>query len=121
VPRVNPAQHPLFALRELSNRDKHRRLALLVRRASIRFVDAAGEPIYEGPAPSARIADRGERDAYTASLTVRKKLDVDVYLLPAYDVELNDPPDLIGDLIETLEAINEFIDRRVLSAVTALL
>ena len=47
-------------------RDKHRRLNLLVRRASIKFEDARGEPIYEGPAPTARIADRGEGDTYTA-------------------------------------------------------
>ncbi len=121
VPKVNPTQHPLFALRELSNRDKHRRLNLLVRRASITFVDSNRKPIYEGPAPTARIADRGEGDAYTASLAVREKLDRDVYLLPAYDVALNEPPELVGDLIETLADINEFIDRRVLPAIEELL
>jgi len=121
VPKVNPTQHPLFALRELSNRDKHRRLNLLVRRASITFVDSNRKPIYEGPAPTARIADRGEGDAYTASLAVREKLDRDVYLLSAYDVALNEPPELVGDLIETLADINGFIDRRVLPAIEELL
>jgi hypothetical protein len=46
---------------------------------------------------------------------------VDVYLLPAYDVALNEPPELVGDLIQTLAGINEFIDRRVRPAVTALI
>lgn len=121
VPRVDPMQHPLFALRQLSNRDKHRRLNLLVRRASIRFVDGKGKKIYDGPPPTARISDHGGGDVYTVSLVVRKKLDVDVYLLPVYDVALNEPPELLGDLIPTLGKINDFIDRRVLPAVMALL
>lgn len=122
VPRVNPMQHPLFSLRELSNRDKHRRLNLLVRRASIEFVDASGEPIFEGPAPTARISDHPDKgDAYTVSLAVREELDVDVHLIPAYGLALNEPPDLIGDLIETLTAINEYIDQRVLPVVRTLL
>ncbi len=121
VPRVNPMQHPLFLLRELSNRDKHRRLNLLVRRASLKFVDAGGEPIYAGPAPTARIADRNKEDTYTVSLAVREERDTDVFILPTYDVALNEPPELIGDLIQTLAEINNFIDRRVLPVVTALL
>jgi hypothetical protein len=121
VPRVNPTQHPLFLLRELSNRDKHRRLNLLVRRASIKFVDASGEPLYEGPDPTARIADSDKGDAYTASLAVRKKLDRDVYLFPKYGLALNEPPELIGDLIQTLTEINDFIDRQVIPVVKALL
>ena len=46
---------------------------------------------------------------------------MDVYLLAAYDVALNEPPELIGDLIQTLAEINEFMDRRALPAVMALL
>lgn len=121
VPRTNPIQHPLFLLRELSNRDKHRRLNLLVRRASIKFVDAGGEPIYAGPAPTARITDRNRGDTYTVSLAVREELDTDVFILPTYDLALNEPPELIGDLVKTLAEINSFIDRRVLPVVTALL
>jgi hypothetical protein len=121
VPRVNPMQHPLFLLRELSNRDKHRRLNLLVRRASIKFVDAGGKPIYEGPAPTARITDRGKGNAYTVSLAGGEERDMDVFILPMYDLALNEPPELIGDLIQTLAEINGFIDRRVLPVVTTLL
>jgi hypothetical protein len=121
VPRVNPMQHPLFLLRELSNRDKHRRLNLLVRRASIKFVDAGGKPIYEGPAPTARITDHDRGDTYTVSLAVKEELDTDVFILPTYDLVLNEPPELIGDLVQTLAEIKDFIDRRVLPVVTALL
>ena len=55
------------------------------------------------------------------SLAVREELDADVHLVPAYGLALNEPPDLIGDLIETLTAINEYIDQRVLPVVRTLL
>jgi hypothetical protein len=111
----------LFALRELSNRDKHRRLNLLRRTAEVDFVDAHGKPIYEGPAVHAGIAESYEGDTYTARLTVQEKLDVDVYLLPAYHVRLDEPPKLFGDLIDTLAGINDFIDRWVLPTIRGLL
>jgi hypothetical protein len=54
-------------------------------------------------------------------LTVDKKLDVDVYLFPTYDVRLHEPPEVVGDLVETLAGIDQFIDGRVLPTVRALL
>jgi len=121
VPVVNPFRHPLYALHVLSNRDKHRRLNLLARVVSSKFVDAAGKKIFEGPPQSARIPKTHEGDAYTVTLSTRDKLDVDMYLLPTYDIRLNEPPQLVGNLIDTLAGINEFIDTRVLPTVRALL
>jgi hypothetical protein len=46
---------------------------------------------------------------------------VDVYLLPTYEVRLNEPPQLFDDLPETVTAIEEFIDRGILPTVKALL
>jgi hypothetical protein len=121
APQVDPMRHPLLHLRELSNRDKHRRLNLLVRRASMKFVDASGGPIYEGPDPTARIADPREGDFYTVSLSVREEVDQEVFILPTYDLALNEPPELIGSLIQTLVKINDCIDSRVLPVVRGLL
>lgn len=121
VPRTNPVQHPLFALEVLSNRDKHRRLNLLVHRASLAFVDARRQPIFEGPPAQHRIAERDEGDTYTVTLAVSEERDMGVYLLPAYEVRLDEPPELVGNLIETLGHINQFIDSRILPAVRALL
>jgi len=121
VPTTNPVQHSLFALQTLSNRDKHRRLNLLVHRAAINFVDAGGQPIFQGPALHGRIAKPDEGDTYTVTLAVNEKQHVDVYLLPTYDVRLNEPPELMGGLIETLTCIDQFIDGRVLPAIRGLL
>jgi hypothetical protein len=121
VPTLDPRRHPLFVLRELNNRDKHRRLNLLTPSASVQFVDASGEPIYEGPDTHTRIAQSDERDAYTATLAVDRKLDVDVYLLATYNVSLHEPPNIFGNLLETLTSINKYIDARVLPTVRTLL
>lgn len=121
VPTTNPVHHPLFALQTLSNRDKHRRLNLLVHRAAINFVDASGQPIFQGPALHGRVAKPDERDTYTVTLAVNEKRDVDVYLLPTYDVRLNEPPELVGDLVETLTRIDQFIDGRVPPVIRSLL
>ena len=77
VPATNPLTHPLFRLRVLNNRDKHRRLNLLARNVSVLFVNAQREPIYEGGPVATRIAESYEGDTYTARLTVDHKLDVD--------------------------------------------
>jgi hypothetical protein len=122
VPRTDPFRHPLSAVQLLTNTDKHRRLNLLARGAVVDFVDAGGQPIFEGPgARVGRIAELDEGNAYTATLAVKEKLDVDVYLLPAYHVRLYEPPELVGDLIDTLASTNEYIDRWVLPAVKTLL
>jgi hypothetical protein len=121
APRTNPGQHPLFWLQILSNRDKHRRLNLLIHRATINFVDACGEPIFQGPAPDTRIAEPTEGDTYTVTFAPRKKRDVDMYLLPTYDVRLDEPPQLVGSVIDTLAGINQFIDARILPTIRRLL
>jgi hypothetical protein len=121
VPSTDPFRHPLTAVQLLTNTDKHRRLNLLARGLAAGFIDAGGQPIYEGPAPHGRITEAHERDTYTVTLAVNEKFNMDVYLRPAYDVRLDEPPELIGDLIETLAGVNEFIDRCVLPTVRTLL
>jgi hypothetical protein len=86
-----------------------------------RFVDAEHQPLFEGPPPAARLEESGEKDAYLVTLRVRKQFDDDVFLIPGYDVRLNEPPYLIGDLLETLDAIRDFTAARVLPTVRALL
>jgi hypothetical protein len=122
VPLTNPTWHPLFALNVLNNRDKHRRLNLLARRATIDFVDADGKPIFQTPPLPAHIAEGQEGDTYTVTLAIRPDYaNVDMYLLTTYQVAFDEPPELIGDLVETLTGINQFIDSRVLPTVKALL
>jgi hypothetical protein len=121
VPDTDPDGHPLFQLQELSNRDKHRRLNLLVRNAGFQFVDADWQPVFDGPPVEARITETDERDAYTVALNGAFEGDVGMYLLPTYDVRLDEPPHLIGDLVDTLASINQFIDRRVMPVVRRLL
>jgi len=62
------------------------------------------------------IPETYEGSTYTVFLNWGKA-DMDVYLLPTYDVA----GELIGNLIETLAGINQFIDGRVLPAVATLL
>jgi hypothetical protein len=66
------------------------------------------------------IPETYEGSTYTVFLNWGKA-DMDVYLLPTYDVALHEPGELIGNLIETLAGINQFIDGRVLPAVATLL
>lgn len=120
-PAEDPFRHPLLALQVLSNTDKHRRLNVLNRVADIHFVDARRKPIYEQPGIPWRVAERYEGDAYTATLAVNDEFDMDVYLLPSYDVRLHEPPQLFGDVVEAVTAIEQFIDGRVLPAITGLL
>ncbi|MDX6624222.1 MAG: hypothetical protein QOE75_2154 [Solirubrobacterales bacterium] len=121
VPRTDPPRHPLFALQVLSNRDKHRRLNLLAHRAKVEFVDADGRPLFRGPPAHGRIAGRQEAGEYIATLATNRKHDGDVWLRHSYDVQLDEPPELVGDLIEALSSINQFIDARVVPSVTGLL
>jgi hypothetical protein len=123
VPATNPLRHPLWALSVLNNRDKHRRLNLLARSARLEFVDADGKPIFfQAPPLPTRIAESSKGDTYTVMLTVSPDhANMDMYLLTTYQVALHEPPELIGDLVETLTGINEFIDARVLPTIKALL
>jgi hypothetical protein len=121
VPRTNPDWHPLFALNTLNNRDKHRRLNLLARHASIESVDGRGKPLFHGIPIEQRITERDEGDAYTVTLSVLPDYaNVDVYLLATYQVALDEFP-VISNLVPALEEINQFIDTRVLPTVKALL
>jgi hypothetical protein len=107
---------------ELSNRDKHRRLNLLAFATEYDFIDADGKPVFDvGPSfgPRARIPESGEGETYTFTLTT--DLEVDMYLLATYDIAFNEPPELIGGVVETLGGINQFIDSWVLPTVKALL
>ena len=122
IPMTNPFQHPLWALARLNNRDKHRRLNLLARSAFVDFVDAAGEPLFPTRPFPHRIAERSEADTYTVTFNVLPDYpQVDMYLLTTQQVALHEPPELIGDLIETLRGINQFIDGHVLPTVKSLL
>jgi len=78
-------------------------LNLLARNAAIDFVDADRQQIFDGPGIGidARIAESYEGDTYSVSLAVNEKFDVDVYLLPAFDIRLNDRPRLFGPVLET--------------------
>ena len=72
VPRTDPFRHPLSHVQLLTNTDKHRRLNLIARGAAVNFVDARGEPIFEGPpARVGQIAEPDEGNAYTATLASR--------------------------------------------------
>jgi hypothetical protein len=118
---ANPMAHPLFKLQAMSNRDKHRRLNLLENRAAVDFVDARGERLFYGPKGFGRIAESRERDTYTATLRTDEKPDVDVYLLPSYDVAFGEPPELVDVVLDVLTDINKFIDRGVLPTIRGLM
>ncbi len=121
VPRVDPARHPLLALQVLSNRDKHRRLNLLAHRAALSFVDSRGRALFAGPTPTTHVAVTDEDDGYTVSLALGRDRDTDVYVRPSYEVRLNEAPEVLGDLIETLAGINELIDTQVHPALLGLM
>jgi hypothetical protein len=121
VPRSNPWEHPLFSLQTLNNRDKHRRLNLLAQQADISFVDLDGQPIFHGPPASTRIPDQVQKDTFTVQLSVNAKFDGDVLLVSSYNVRLNEPIWLVGNLIHTLTEINRFVEDRVLPVIRGLL
>jgi hypothetical protein len=122
VPATDPLRHPLAALHLLTNRDKHRRLNVLVRQARIQFVDRAGEQMYEGPpAHVGRINKPAESEQYTASLSVAQPFDRDIYLRAEYGVRINEPPELFGEVATTVIEIDEFIGMTVVPVVRHLL
>jgi hypothetical protein len=121
VPKTNPMQHPLFLLKLMSNRDKHRRLNLLARQAGIAFADERGERIFEGPRSQGRISETTHQDSYLVFLNTQSERERGLYLLPEYVIRIHEPPELTGDLLETLTAINGYIDACVLPTVTQLL
>jgi hypothetical protein len=113
----------LSVLAALSNRDKHRRLNLLTRRASIDFIGADGQPVFDGGTPiPARVPEGGEGDTYVVALGLTPgKADMDVYLLATHEMWLDEPPEVIGEVGEMVTRIDQFIDSRVLPAVRRLL
>jgi hypothetical protein len=122
--------HPLLAVQTLSNRDKHRRLNLLANGVWTRFVDAARQPIFAGPPLRSRLSAERGSDAWTVTLAVSHKPDTEVYLLPAYDIRLKEPPEhpehltepvLTDNLIERLSGISQFVEGRILPAVRSLM
>lgn len=123
VPRRDPLRHSLAVLAAMSNRDKHRRLNLLAHRASIDFVYDGGKPVFDAGTPLySWIPERDERDAYVVSLGLGpEKANMDVYLLATYEIALDEPPEVFGELVEVLTGINQFIDRGVLPVVRSLL
>lgn len=124
VPRINPSWHPLFLLSELNNRDKHRRLNVLSRAVELEVVDANGKPIFQRGIPPIqdRIPERRERDTYPVVFRVLPEYaNMEMYLLSEFKVTLDEPPELISDLVQTLTRINEYIDREVFPTVKALL
>jgi hypothetical protein len=123
IPRCDWFGHPLGVLAALSNRDKHRRLNLLAHRASIDFVDADGKPIFPHGTPVYTVIPEGdEGKTYTVLLDLSPwEAHMDVYLLAAHEIRLHEPPEVIGELVEKLPRITEFIDTRVLPAVRSLL
>lgn len=118
--RTNPMTHPLTTLKLLSNQDKHRRLNLLARNAQVEFTDPEGKPLYRVPTPDLPVAEANE-GTYAVLLNARRNLGVDVFFKPAYDVRLNEPPELTGNLINRLEAIDRFIDVEVLPVIKGVL
>lgn len=121
APRTNPALHPLFQLQQLSNRDKHRRLNLLARVAEIQFVDRSGAPFYPGPAHRVRVPEASESDDYTVSLAVSEDGHREMFLLATTAIHLDEPPELTGEAIQTLEAILSYLDASVAPTVKQLL
>jgi hypothetical protein len=121
APRTNPALHPLSQLQQLSNRDKHRRLNLLARAAEIQFVDRSGAPFYPGPAHRVRVPEPSGTDDYTISLTVSEDSPRETFLVATTAIHLDEPPELTGEAIETLEAILGYLDASVAPTVRQLL
>lgn len=106
-------------MRELSNRDKHRRLNLLARRANVRFLGDDGTPLYVSHAPTARI-DESVSSSFTVFLA-RDQLEGGVYLEPSYEVVFDEPPVAIAAVVGTLEQIHAYVGQRVVPAIKALL
>jgi hypothetical protein len=124
VPMTDPFRHPLRSLYELNNRDKHRSLNLIARAATIRFVDVEGKKLFQGLDFPLRSfpAEGDERHTPDVFLTVpAESTDVDVYLLATEQVSFHHPPELIGEVTETLTGIQKFIDEWVAPTVRLLL
>lgn len=121
VPMADPVGHPLAVLQALNNRDKHRRLNLLARNATIDFTDARRQPIFDGPPLDHRIAQSDEGGAYRIRLMARVTRDIDVHILTSHDVVFGEPPELIENVVETLFAIDNFVELEVVPRVRRLL
>lgn len=124
IPVADHVRHPLNALYVLNNRDKHRSLNLIARAATLKFIDADGKPLWQGgDLPHRSVpSERDEGQTPDVFLTVpADRANMDVYLLATYKVAFHQPPELIGDVVETLTGIQDFIDRGVLPAVKGLL
>ncbi len=114
TPRTDPFRHPLHQLQDLSNRDKHRRLNLLSRVASdVQFVDSAGKSIYPGPPHRIRIPDAGDGRSLTVTLNVQEPRSEGIFVHARTTIGLNEPPELTGEVVETLGTIAEYIETKV--------
>jgi hypothetical protein len=123
-PMTNPFGHPLKALYELNNRDKHRSLNLIARAARFEFVDASGKPVFGGVPYFHRSPPSEGNEGHTSDvlLTVPAgQPEMDVYLLATQEVAFHQPPELIGEVVQTLTGVQQFIDSRVVPTVRSLL
>ena len=124
LPVTDHVRHPLNALYELNNRVKHRSLNLIARAATLKFIDADGKPLFQGLDFPFRSVPTERNEAHTSDVYLSVPADhteVDMYLLATEEVAFHQPPELIGEVIETLRGIQEFIDGRVLPTVKRLL
>lgn len=124
VPMTDPDRHPLRALYILNNRDKHRSLNLIADAATIKFIDAEGQPRFHGLDFPYRTVPTEGNEGHTPAVFLTVPADypeMDVYLLASKQVAFHQPPELIGEVVETLTGIQEFIESRVLPAVRSLL
>lgn len=123
IPVTDWVRHPLNVLTQLNNRDKHRRLNLLAERASIDWEYADGQPVFDAGTPfPTLVPERREGDTYTVFLEMTPdKAHMDVYLLATHEIRLHEPPEIIGEIVEVLASIDQFIDARVFPTVRALL
>lgn len=124
VPAVDPNDHPLTFLQELSNRDKHRRLNLVATRIGITFTDSLGNPKFPGPLPHGSMNVAEPSNSHTQRVTFLSKPDdeMEMYLRPAYDIVFDESrPPFKRSVIETLASIRALIDARILPAIKSLL
>jgi hypothetical protein len=61
------------------------------------------------------------RDTYAVSLTTQVEPDVDMYVLATHDVAFHEPPALMGNVLETLTGINNFIEGGVVPTIQSLM
>jgi hypothetical protein len=107
-PTLDPWDNPLALLYVLSKRDKHRRLNVTVKRASVDFVDVDGLPIDQPPPRISEWVMIGEGNAQATLSGLNP--DVDVYARIGFDVVFYEEGPLLGKgVVQTLEQIRDHI------------